>query len=91
MADLLALVNQIAGRTSRPIRLSVPVLWPLAVASEWTARAFNIDPLVTRDHLRMARKKMFFSSAKAEAELGYTHRPPRDAVADAIAWFATRR
>ena len=30
---------------------------------------------------------MFFSSDKAIRELGYTPRPAREAVADAIAWF----
>jgi dihydroflavonol-4-reductase len=47
----------------------------------------GIEPLVTRDHLRMARKKMFFSSAKAQAELGYAPRPAREAVRDAVAWL----
>jgi dihydroflavonol-4-reductase len=42
---------------------------------------------VTRDVLAMARKKMFFSSAKAQAELGYRPRPAIEAVADAVAWF----
>jgi len=31
--------------------------------------------------------KFQFSSAKAEADLGYTHGPLRPAIADAIAWF----
>ncbi len=35
----------------------------------------------------MARKRMFFSSAKAQAELGYAPRPARAAIADAVAWF----
>jgi dihydroflavonol-4-reductase len=35
----------------------------------------------------MARKKMFYSSAKAMAELGYRPRPARQAVEDAVAWF----
>jgi dihydroflavonol-4-reductase len=35
----------------------------------------------------MARKTMYFSSAKAEAELGYTYRPAREAVRDAVNWF----
>ncbi len=35
----------------------------------------------------MARKKMFFSSAKARAELGYAPRPAQEAIADAVAWF----
>jgi dihydroflavonol-4-reductase len=36
----------------------------------------------------MARKLMFFSSAKATRELGYHARPARDALADALAWFS---
>ena len=35
----------------------------------------------------MARKPMYFSSAKAERELGYGARPAEDALADAVAWF----
>jgi dihydroflavonol-4-reductase len=30
---------------------------------------------------------MYFSSARAEAELGYRARPAREALADAIQWF----
>ena len=87
MAELLALVNAVVGRKSRPVKLSVPLLWPLAVGAEAAARLFGGNPLVTRDHLRMARKKMFFSSAKAMRELGYSFRPPSAAIADAIGWF----
>ncbi len=87
MAELLALVNQQVGRARQPVKLSVPLLWPLALGAEAAARAFGVEPLVTRDHLRMARKKMFFSSAKAMRELGYSFRPPDQAIADAIAWF----
>jgi dihydroflavonol-4-reductase len=35
----------------------------------------------------MAKKKMFFSSAKARRELGYQTRPARQAVHDALVWF----
>jgi dihydroflavonol-4-reductase len=35
----------------------------------------------------MARKRMYFSSAKAIAELGYAPRPASAAIADAVAWF----
>jgi dihydroflavonol-4-reductase len=30
---------------------------------------------------------MFFTDAKARRELGYSSRPYREAIADAIAWF----
>ncbi len=87
MKALLALIASESGRRNPAIRLSEPVLWPVALVSEALARVGGIEPLVTRDHLRMARKKMFFSSAKAAAELGYTARPAREAIRDAIAWF----
>jgi dihydroflavonol-4-reductase len=39
------------------------------------------------DSLRMARKKMFFSSEKAVRELGYQYRPAARALEDAMNWF----
>jgi dihydroflavonol-4-reductase len=40
--------------------------------------------------VRMSRKRMFFTSAKAVAELGYRFRPPVDAFEDALRWFRER-
>ena len=37
--------------------------------------------------VRMARYKMFFNPAKAIRELGLPQTPPRQALADAVAWF----
>ncbi len=39
----------------------------------------------------MARKKMFFSSAKARQHLGYAPRPAAQAIEDAVAWFRQER
>ncbi len=36
---------------------------------------------------RLARKKMYFSSAKAARELGFKARPIKDAFRDAIDWY----
>ncbi len=87
LAQVLALVDAETGRSQRRVRLPGAALWPLALACEGIARITGIAPLVTRDHLRMARKLMFFSSAKASRDLGYAPRPASAAVADAIAWF----
>ena len=56
-----------AGRQRRRMRLHESVLWPVALACEGLARVAGIEPVVTRDTLLMARKQMFFSSAKARA------------------------
>jgi dihydroflavonol-4-reductase len=43
--------------------------------------------LLTLDGLRMSRYRMFFTSAKAERELGYHFRPWEEGIADALSWF----
>jgi dihydroflavonol-4-reductase len=45
------------------------------------------EPFATVNGLRMAKYCMFFSSAKAERELGYRARPHGEALVDAIEWF----
>ena len=87
LAQLFRLVANVAGVRGPYTRLPRQLLWPVAVASEAIARTFHTEPRVTREMLAMSRKKMFFSSAKARDQLGYTARPAADAVADAIAWF----
>ena len=87
LKDLLTLVAQVAGRRPPAIRLREAWLWPVAAGMEAVARLTGIAPLMTRDVLKMARWKMFFSSDKAIAELGYAPRPARQAVEDAVAWF----
>lgn len=87
---LLELIDEVTGRKQRRVALSNWMLWPVALACEGLAR-FGIEPKVTREHLRMAQKTMFFSHEKAARELGYAPRPARVAVADAIAWFNEHR
>jgi dihydroflavonol-4-reductase len=87
LKDILALVADVVGR--RPARIELPeaVVWPAAWFMEGLARLTGIPPMMTRDHIRMARHKMFYSSAKAIRELGYAPRPLRAAVEEAVAWF----
>ena len=87
---LLALIAEQAGR--RPPRVALPrgPLFPLAAIAELYGRISGHEPLLTLDALRMSRKKMFFSSDLARAELGYAPRPVHEAIRDALAWFAHR-
>jgi dihydroflavonol-4-reductase len=87
MAEILAMVDDVTGRRQHRVRLPVGALWPVALGAEAWARLSGTEPRVARDHLRMARKRMYFSSAKAVSDLGYRPRPARAAIADAIAWF----
>lgn len=90
LGAILAEVARLCGR--RPPRLRLPhgAVLPLAWAAEGWARLTGTEPFATRDGLRMARHRMFFSSGKAQAELGYAPRPASEAIAAAVAWFKAR-
>jgi dihydroflavonol-4-reductase len=87
LRELLTLVADATGRIPPHIHLPIASLWPVAYIMEALSHVSGLEPRVTRDYLRMARKKMFFSSARAMRELGYAPRPAQQAVADAVAWF----
>jgi dihydroflavonol-4-reductase len=69
------------------VKLPRGPLFPIAYAAEGLARVTGKEPFITADGLKMARYRMFFSSAKAERALGYTARPYAQAIDDAISWF----
>lgn len=87
LGAMLAEIAAIVGR--KPPTISIPhgPLFPLAWINEKIAARTGGNPFLTLDSLRMAKHHMFFTSAKAEAELGYRARPHHDALVDAIAWF----
>ncbi|MGH8582972.1 MAG: hopanoid-associated sugar epimerase [Gammaproteobacteria bacterium] len=88
LREILAVIAELAGRRPPRIKLSPSVVLPIAYACEaWATVTGRGEPLVVADAVRMARKKMFFTSAMAQRDLGYTFRPPRQALRDAYTWF----
>jgi dihydroflavonol-4-reductase len=87
LREILTQITRLAGRSPPRIRLPHAVLLPVAYASEALARVTGAATRVTVEAVRLARKHMYFSSAKAVRELGYSWRPPSAAFEDAIAWF----
>ncbi len=87
LKKMLAVIAELTGRKAPTVNLPRTLLYPLAWAAEAVAQITGREPMLTRDSLKMASHHMFFTSAKAETELGYTARPYRQALADALAWF----
>jgi dihydroflavonol-4-reductase len=87
LRDMLSLIAKLVGRKPPTISLPRGPLYPLAYGAEAIALITGKEPFLTADALRMSRYKMFFTSAKAQNQLGYTARPYRDGLLDAIAWF----
>jgi dihydroflavonol-4-reductase len=87
LAAILRAIAQLYDRKPPKLQLPVAAIWPVALVAEMVGRITGREPFVTFDGLRMAKKRMFFTSSKAERELGYRARPALDAIADAVHWF----
>ena len=87
LRQILQTIADLAGVKAPAVRLPRNLILPVAWLSERLAALTGKEPLATVDGVRMAKKFMYFSSAKAERQLGYQSRPARQAIADAIAWF----
>jgi dihydroflavonol-4-reductase len=87
---ILREIARLAGRKPPSIRLPYAAVLPVAYLAEAFARVSGRSGRVTLEGVRMSRKRMFFSSAKAVAELGYRWRPPLQAFEDALRWHRER-
>jgi dihydroflavonol-4-reductase len=87
LREMLGEIALLVGRKPPSVGLPRLPLYPLAFVSEAVGRLSGKEPFLTVDALKMAKYRMFFSSAKAARELGYAARPYREALADALAWF----
>jgi dihydroflavonol-4-reductase len=89
-AILVEIARIVGGKPPR-IRLPAAALLPVAVTAEALARLTGGSTRITVEGVRLARKRMFFSSQKAVHELGYRWRPTSAAFADAILWLREQR
>jgi dihydroflavonol-4-reductase len=91
---LKQILDRLAAITGLPSpKIKVPYVMALAtgVVDELvTGRLRGKEPRATIDAVRMGRKKMFVSSAKAERELGWSIVPVDGALRRAAAWFRAK-
>ncbi len=87
LRDMLALIAPLVGRKPPRLRLPRAPLYPLAFGVEALARLSGKEPFLTVDALKMSKYRMYFSSAKAKAELGFQSRPFARGIEDAVRWF----
>jgi dihydroflavonol-4-reductase len=83
--DKLAVITGLASP-----KVKVPYVMALAtgVVDEMvTGRMLGREPRATIDAVRMGRRKMFVTSAKAERELGWKSLPVDNALRRAVEWF----
>lgn len=89
LGEVLGAIAMLAGVQAPRLKLPIGLIMPVAHITEaiWRLTRQSREPFITVDGLKMARKLMFFSSAKAKAELGYCPRPATVAFQDALDWY----
>ncbi len=88
---LKQILDRLAAITRLPSpKLKLPYIFAFAtgiIDETITGRMLNKEPRATVDAVRMGKKMMFASSAKAERELGWKIVPVDDALRRAVVWF----
>jgi dihydroflavonol-4-reductase len=88
LKQILDKLAAITGLPSPSIRLPYAAAYATGVVDTlMTGKIRQREPRVTLDSVRMGRKKMFVTSAKAERELGWNPGPVDGALQRAVDWF----
>jgi len=88
LKQILDKLAAITGLPSPSIKLPYAVALATGIVDTVvTGKLLRRQPRVTIDAVRMGRKKMFITSAKAERELGWVSRPVDNALRRAVEWF----
>jgi len=88
LKQILDKLGDITGLPSPKLKLPYIFAFATGVIDETiTGRMLNKEPRATIDAVRMGKKMMFATSAKAERELGWRIVPVNDALRRAVEWF----
>ncbi len=89
LKEILEMLAQITGKRAPSIQLPYAVAYAAGVVTTAWARVSGKPPRAPLDAVKMARKKMFVTHAKAERELGFHPGPVEEALRRAVEWFET--
>ena len=87
LRQIFAMLEEEAGLPAPRVRLPYTPILLAAYVNEAISRITKREPLIPLSGVQMARKFMFFDSAKAVRELGLPQRPAREALCRAVDWF----
>ena len=83
----LGMLSELTGIPAPRFQIPYAVAWTAGQCCELVSRLTRRPPHVPIAGVKMARYKMFFTSAKAIRELGLPQSCPRQAMAESVAWF----
>jgi len=90
LLEIFGVLARLTGMSAPRFRVPYGMAWVAAAAMEGVAALTRRPPQVPLTAVRMAKKRMYFSSAKAVRDLGLPQSPPEEALGEAVAWFIAR-
>jgi len=92
LASILELLARLSGKRAPTLRIP----YGIAYAAGWFCTRLSdlvthTPPAIALESVKMAKRHMFFSSAKARTELGLSQLPVEQAFSDALDWFSSNR
>ncbi len=87
LAGIFKQLEQVSGVPAPSHRIPYAVAYAAGVASTGWAEVTGREPRAPLDAVRMARKKMWVTHAKAARELGFAPAPADAALRRAVEWF----
>src|SRR3989442_4307325 len=90
LVEIFGMLARLTGRPAPRLRLPYALAWCGALGMEAAARLSGRPPRASLTAVRMARKRMYFSPAKAVRELGLPQTPVETALREAVEWFTVR-
>jgi dihydroflavonol-4-reductase len=87
LEQILGRLSALSGKPAPTIKIPYPIAYAAGAITTAFAQVTGKPPLAPLEGVRMARKKMFVTHAKAARELGFASGPVEDALRRAIDWF----
>jgi dihydroflavonol-4-reductase len=87
LEQILGMLTVITGRKAPKIKLPYAVAYAAGVVTTGWANLTGKEPLAPLEGVKMARKKMFVTHAKAARDLGFSPGSPDAALRRAVSWF----
>ncbi|MBV9267172.1 MAG: NAD-dependent epimerase/dehydratase family protein [Acidobacteriaceae bacterium] len=87
LQQILLRVASIAGKRAPTFKVPYALAYAVGAVSTAFATATGKEPIAPLEGVKMARKKMFVTYAKAERELGFCPAPAEVGLNKAVSWF----
>ena len=90
VGDALQIIARMAGVPAPLLLLHSNVMRPLRPLASWLEQRFPLPEMLSSETMHTLGCTWMVTSAKAERELGYTHRSIEEGMAETISWEAAQ-